>query len=286
VRVGLLSLGPESFLDSPVHCRVQSDGFISLAMQPSIRVAVVSEERMFREAVAVSLTSYEGLEVTAFSGDRTATAGEDGAGVADVVLIDAAPDPQTALARTWEARERWPEAKLIALGLDREDETVVDFIEAGAQGYVLKGASPDGLVEVIRAVHQGRSFCSPRVVASVLARIAALSGLRTVSLPQSVEPLTLREREVLALLAAGLGNKEVGRHLRITVQTVKNHVHRILEKLQVHRRREAVRIAYDLGLLAEPREIAQLRDQLRDPSREPRALGRKAGGPFDGGETA
>ncbi|HEV2855778.1 MAG TPA: response regulator transcription factor [Thermoanaerobaculia bacterium] len=243
-------------------------------MQPSIRVAVVSEERMFREALAASLSGYEGLEVTALPGDGISVEGEE---PSDIVLIDAASDFQVALLRTWEARERWPEAKLIALGLDREDDSVVDFIEAGAQGYVLKGASPDGLVEVIRSVHQGRTPCSPGVVASVLARIAALSGMRPDPPQRKVEPLTLREREVLALLAAGLGNKEVGRRLRITVQTVKNHVHRILEKLQVHRRREAVRIAYDLGLLAEPRETAVW---------ERRAGGQGAAGPFDGGEKA
>lgn len=248
----------EPFLDYPVHCGIQSDGFISIYMQCSIRVAVVSEERMFREALAVSLAGYEGVEVP-----------EDVTGAVDVVLIDAAPDSRVAMARTREARDRWPEAKLIVLGLDREDETVVDFIEAGAQGYVLKGASPDGLVGVVRAVHQGRTHCSPAVVASVLARIASLEETRTEPEPRNVEPLTLREREVLVLLAAGLGNKDVGRRLCITVQTVKNHVHRILEKLQVHRRREAVRLAYDLGLLAEPREIPR----LWDPSREQRTAG-------------
>ena len=262
MRIEILGLGEaEPFLDSPVHCRVQPSGSTSLSMGSSIRVAVVSEERMFREAVMISLAGYEGLEVAALQGERSPVDGEE---AADVVLIDTAPDPKAALAHTWEVRERWPEAKLIALGLDREDDMVVDFVEAGAQGYLLKGASPDGLVAVIRAVHQGRTPCSPAVVASVLARIASLGGVRTEPPPRSVEPLTLREREVLALLAAGLGNKEVGRRLHITVQTVKNHVHRILEKLQVHRRREAVRLAYDLGLLSEPREIALLKDQPRE----------------------
>ena len=270
MRIESLGLGgAEPFLDSPVHGGVQSEGFTSLSMGPSIRVAVVSEERMFREAVTVSLAGYEGLAVAALSGAQVTADGEE---TVDVVLIDAAPDRKAALAHMWAAGERWPEAKLIALGLDQEDDTVVDFIEAGAQGYVLKGASPDGLVEVIRAVHQGRTPCSPSVVASVLGRIAALGGMPADPLPQSFEPLTLREREVLALLAAGLGNKEVGRRLCITVQTVKNHVHRILEKLQVHRRREAVRLAYDLGLLSEPREIALLKDQPREP--------------FNGGEKA
>lgn len=263
----------EPFLDPPVHCGIQADGFISIYMQPSIRVVVVSEERMFREALSVSLASYEGIDAALV---------EDGTDGVDVVLIDAASDPKVALARTREARERWPEAKRVVLSLDREDETVVDFIEAGAQGYVLKGASPGGLVEVIRAVHEDRTPCSPAVVASVLARIAALEGMRIDPAPRSFEPLTLREREVLGLLAAGLGNKEVGRRLCITVQTVKNHVHRILEKLQVHRRREAVRLAYDLGLLEEPREIPQLWDQPR----EQRTAGWQAAGRFHGGEKA
>lgn len=274
MRIAIPLGGHEPFLDFPVHCRVQAGRSISLDMQPSIRVAVVSEERMFREALAASLSVYEGLEVTTLPSGRISADGEEPAGV---VLIDAASDPQAALLHTWQARERWPEAKLIALGLDREDDSVIDFIEAGAQGYVLKGASPDGLVEVIRSVHDGRTPCSSGVVASVLARIAALSGMRPDPQPREVEPLTLREREVLGLLAAGLGNKEVGRRLRITVQTVKNHVHRILEKLQVHRRREAVRLAYDLGLLAEPRDTMAWERQ---------AGGHGAAGPFDEGEKA
>lgn len=262
------SRNPEPFLDPRLHCRMELDGLVPVSPRPTIRVVVVSEERLFREAVAVSLASYDGIAVL---GDL------EPAERVDVVLMDTAPDPQAALAQAWEARERWPEARLIALGLDREDDTVVDFIEAGAQGYVLQGVSPDGLVEVIRAVHQGRTPCSPAVVASVLARIATLGGMGSGPARRDVEPLTLREREVLALLAAGLGNKEVGRRLQITVQTVKNHVHRILEKLQVHRRREAVRLSYDLGLLAEPREIA-VRGQ--------RAAGREANGPFTGGVKA
>jgi two-component system nitrate/nitrite response regulator NarL len=151
-------------------------------------------------------------------------------------------------------RTRWPDAKIIAVGLDEEDEQIVDFAEAGALGYVLKGATLDELIETIQRVHQGETLCSPRILAAVVARITSLARLGPEPPPREVEPLTAREREILALVAAGLGNKEVGRRLRITVQTVKNHVHRILEKLQCHRRREAVRLAYDLGLLTEPQE--------------------------------
>jgi two-component system nitrate/nitrite response regulator NarL len=221
---------------------------MSVPMQPSIRVAVVSEDRMLREVLEASLAGREDLQVVA--------SGPEGDGGVDVLLVDAEFHPSSALAHTWEARERWPEAKVIAVGLAREDEKIVDFIEAGAGGYVLEGSTPEDLVAAIRAAQQGLAPCSPRVVASVLARISELSRRgEPVAAAAEVEPLTLREREILALLANGLGNKDIGRGLHITVQTVKNHVHRILEKLRVHRRRDAVRLAYDLGILAEPREI-------------------------------
>lgn len=210
-------------------------------MQTTIDVVILSEDRLLREALADSLAARRGLRVMG----EEASEGQSG-----VVLVDAGSDPRWALAQTWEARERWPDARLVVLGVDREDESLVDFIEAGAVGYVLRGASPEWLVEVIRAVQGGRTLCSPRVLSRVLARIDILSDERQEPAPEA-EPLTAREREILCLMAAGLGNKEVGSRLHITVQTVKNHVHSILQKFQVHRRREAVRRAYDLGLLGD-----------------------------------
>jgi DNA-binding NarL/FixJ family response regulator len=211
-------------------------------MQTTIDVAIVSEDRLLREALADSLAGRRGLRVVAGETPEERQA--------NVVLIDAGSDPRWGLAQTWEARDRWAGAKPVVLGLDREDEVLVDFIEAGALGYVLRGASPEGLAEAIRAVHDGRTPCSPRVVSRVLARIETLSHVREVRVPEA-EPLTAREREILCLMAAGLGNKEVGQRLHITVQTVKNHVHSILQKFKVHRRREAVRRAYDLELLGD-----------------------------------
>jgi DNA-binding NarL/FixJ family response regulator len=206
---------------------------------------------MLREVLEVELARCDGLEVAAASREGTP---DDGC--VDVVLIDAGCDRPAALSRTWQARDRWPAAKLIVVGLEGEDESVVDFIEAGAAAYVLKGSSPQQLMAVIHDAQQGLVTCSPHIISAVLARISLLScQAEPVPAGSGSEPLTHREREILTLLAAGLGNKEAGRQLHITVQTVKNHVHRILEKLQVHRRREAVRRAYDLGILAEPREI-------------------------------
>ncbi|HEY4575369.1 MAG TPA: response regulator transcription factor [Thermoanaerobaculia bacterium] len=220
-------------------------------MQSAIAVVIVSPDRIFCEVVAAALSRHEGLEAIAAPGGAGAL---DLQPVPGVVLIDASLDRHSALSQTWEVRTQWPDAKIIAVGLDEEDEQIVDFAEAGALGYVLKGATVDELIATILRIHQGETLCSPRILAAVVARITSLSWLGTETPPRQVEPLTLRELEILALVAAGLGNKEVGKRLRITVQTVKNHVHRILEKLQCHRRREAVRLAYDLGLLTEPQD--------------------------------
>ncbi|HSG41041.1 MAG TPA: response regulator transcription factor, partial [Thermoanaerobaculia bacterium] len=181
-------------------------------MQPAIRVAVVSEDRMLREVVAASLDGRERIQVGLDGG-----AGQE---APDVILIDAGSDARLGVSQTWEARERWPEARLVVFGLDREDDGVVDFVEAGAQGYVLKGASPEDLQRVVREVHAGRTPCSPRVIASVLARVQELSRMLPDEPLHLTEPLTNREREILELLALGLGNKEIGRRLHITVQTV------------------------------------------------------------------
>lgn len=206
---------------------------------------------MFREALTVLVSGSEGLEVVPFDAAAAGvTEGEDEDGV-DVVLIDAAYDPKLALARLRAVRDRWAAAEAVVLGVEQEDESVVDFVEAGAHSYVLQGTSPEGLLSVVREVYEHRSPSSPQVVTAVLRRINSLAGV-PVPPPRTTEPLTPREMEIVVLLARGLGNKEICQRLHVTVQTVKNHVHSILAKFQVHRRRQAVRLAYEMGLLIDP----------------------------------
>ncbi|MFL6232861.1 MAG: LuxR C-terminal-related transcriptional regulator [Thermoanaerobaculia bacterium] len=201
---------------------------------------------MFREVLSALLADSPGLQV---AGSASALEALDVVGLFDVVLVDAGKDTRRALSRLRALRDRWGDVKMVVLGLPREDESVADFIEAGARGYVLRGDSPEVLVSAIREVQEGRSPCAPPVVTAVLRRITALAEAPPAAAPPTVEPLTRREREILALLAEGYSNKELCHRLHITVQTAKNHVHNILTKLQVHRRRDAVRLALELDLL-------------------------------------
>lgn len=222
--------------------------------EPAIAVMILGGDRVFAEALEAVLAVEEGLRLCAAPEE-----GQEPADLPSILLIDASFDPVEALSLTWSARERYPEAQVMILGLEREDESVLDFIEAGAAAYLLQSASPSQLVEALLFLREGQVHSSPRIAAAVVERIAALEkDRRSVQIPEGCEPLTARELETLALLARGLRNKEIARTLRITVQTVKNHVHNILEKLRVHRRRDAVRLAYEMGLLQEPREPLDL----------------------------
>ena len=203
-------------------------------------VMVLSEDRLFASAVEMLLSRQEDLRVIAAS--------ESAEAVPDVVMIEAAWSGGKALQRTAAIRSAMASAQVIVFGLEQEDESVIDFIEAGAVAYVLKSAPPHDLLTAVRAAARGEAVGSPRIVASVLERIRGMAPRQEppAGIPQR---LTERELEVLRLLAAGLQNKEIGKALRITVQTVKNHVHSLLEKLEVHNRRAAVRRAFELNLL-------------------------------------
>jgi DNA-binding NarL/FixJ family response regulator len=208
-------------------------------MQPPISFAVLSSDQLFAEAVAVLLALQPDLRPVASPEDE----GWGGPGnPADILLVDASADPGQALGRLRRLRDRLlGRTKPIVVGLAQEDEGwLLDFIEAGARGYVFQSATPANLVEVIRSVHLGETPCSSRIVGSVLERISLLARQRQVPDGPEPGPLTEREREILTLMGKGLRNKEIGGRLLITTQTVKNHVHNILEKLHVSRRADAV----------------------------------------------
>jgi DNA-binding NarL/FixJ family response regulator len=218
-------------------------------MSSPIGVFIVSRNRLFADALTLLLNKREELTVTGTSADPETVAAHS-----NVLLIDATGDDREvggALARLRSIRERADGCKAIVVGLPREDQRLIDFIEAGAHAYVLQGTSPADLVEAIRGAHAGRSRCSVQVAAAVVARIVELEGKHTKIDRREREPLTAREREVLGWIATGRCNKEIGGRLHISVQTVKNHVHSILAKLGARRRREALRIAYEIGLLGD-----------------------------------
>jgi two-component system nitrate/nitrite response regulator NarL len=152
----------------------------------------------------------------------------------DLVLLDASsPESWQAGAQAREAR---PGIPVLALGVGEDDEEIVDCLEAGFAGYLRAGGSVNELGVAIHAAVRGDMECSPEVVAALRRRVRDLgsdSGGRGAAVH-----LTRREEEVARLLSVGASNKEIARHLHISTLTVKNHVHSLLNKLNVRRRGE------------------------------------------------
>jgi DNA-binding NarL/FixJ family response regulator len=143
------------------------------------------------------------------------------------------------LVRTLAKTENSP--KVVVMGVPESEEIILQYIEAGVAGYVLRDDSADDLVEKIRAVARGEAPVSPQIVAALMERVAELKRLcDDVDNDTSLSTLTAREREVLDLLEQGLTNQEIANQLVIEVGTVKNHVHSILKKLNLDSRRDLV----------------------------------------------
>jgi len=221
-------------------------------MHQPIRVLIIDDYQLFTEAVASLLSAQEKIVLVRSTTNLDEALDRLQSQSVDVVLVDANMGKADPLEIIRELKEEFPDVKVIVLGLERREDNVLPFIEAGANGYVLKDASFDELLHIIEAVHRGRTPCSPRIAALVFARITELSQERNQRELLQPAILTPREREILQLIAAGLSNKDLAQQLHISLPTVRNHVHNILGKLQVHRRQEAIRCAYENGMLKGP----------------------------------
>ena len=200
-----------------------------------IRVLLVTDIRIYREGLADALARREQLEVVGGAPSLEAAIVALRASRPDVVLVDMAMVSGLATARALLDAE--PGLRVIALGVPDAESDLIACAEAGIAGLVPRDASLGDLVATLESTVRGELLCSPRMAASILRRLAKLAAERDNT--SLAIPLTAREREVVNFVDRGLSNKEIARGLGIEVPTVKNHVHNILEKLNVHRRGEA-----------------------------------------------
>ena len=218
-------------------------------MQSSIRVYAIGGHRLFTESIAARFDICSGIEFTGSTIDPDEAFSSIRDLVVDVLLIDANMAHIDAMKLTRDIRSENPSLNIIIFGLDSGDEVILEFIESGANGYVSKESSFQDLVRTVEEVHEGRVSCSPRITALVFDKIAKLSRERGFQMKARTILLTPREQEILECIAEGLSNKQIAQQLHISLFTVKNHVHNLFEKLKVGYRREAIRYAYDNGLI-------------------------------------
>lgn len=215
-------------------------------MNKTINIFIADDNRLLREGLASMLDEIEDISVVGMASSGNQALEQIKKLLPEVALIDIGMPDKDGLDVTLALNKEFPAIKVIILGMPDLTDEIVACIEAGASGYVLKEASFEYLVESIYSVHRGEPFCSPRVAASLFSRVAELTRDR---IPESSIKLTPREVEVINKIADGLANKKIAQLLFIEEQTVKNHIHNILDKLQLHNRLEAVQYARERKLL-------------------------------------
>jgi two-component system, NarL family, nitrate/nitrite response regulator NarL len=198
-----------------------------------LRVLFVHPVRAYREAVALALHAGAGFDVS--TAERLARHRALPGGPPDVVLVDVAA--HDAPPRVREACFHFPGLPVVALGTGQNAGEVVPVLEAGAAGYLTREDPLAALADTLAAVARGEMPASRTVAAALGRRVAELAGARRGA--PALARLTAREGAILELIAEGLSNKEIARRLGVRPLTVKNHVHNLLQKLEVRRRGEA-----------------------------------------------
>ena len=216
----------------------------------SIRIVVADDQEIVREGFAALLATQPDLAVAG-----TAADGEEAVRVCesaqpDVVLMDVRMpvlDGIEATRRLTHDRDEHP--RVLMLTTFDLDEYVYDALGAGASGFLLKDVTAEQLFEAVRVVAAGEALLAPAVTRRLIAEFARLRP-QLPTRPERLSDLTPRETEVLRLVAEGLSNAEIAERLVVTKETVKTHVSRILGKLDLRDRSQAVVLAYETGLVA------------------------------------
>jgi len=218
-------------------------------MEGPVRVLIIHRNRLFREGLAFVLAQQEAMTVVGSVAEVGGVLGGLEMLCPDVVLLDLCLPGREGLGEIRQICGVLPKAKILMMGLTELQSDVLACIEAGAKGYLPQEASLEDLLNHIQAVAAGEALCSPTVASLLFSRVAEAGRERDLRQVLGLPSLTRRELEIITLIEGGLSNKEIAVRLRIEVQTVKNHIHNILEKLRVDGRREAVRFARERGLL-------------------------------------
>ena len=215
-----------------------------------IRVLLVEDHQLLADALAAMLSREPDIEVIGIAG-TVAEAKLMSRERLDVVLMDYRLPDGTGAEATRAIKARWPAARVVMVTALTDDETVLESIQAGADGYLTKDRAAEDVVQAVRAAHAGETLLPRSVIVEIARRVAAARERGDER--HVFEPLTPRELEVLRALTEGLSTQEICDQLFIAPNTLRTHVQNIMGKLRVHSKLEAVAFALRHRLVEPPR---------------------------------
>jgi RNA polymerase sigma factor (sigma-70 family) len=215
--------------------------------EPRVRVLVVDDDALMRAGLRGILSEDPAIEVVGEAADGRDAIYRTRLLRPDVVLMDVRMPDLDGISATRKLLDAFPETRVVILTTFEQDDYIFGALRAGASGFLLKRTRPEELVGAVHTIAAGDSLLSPSVTSRVIERMAQQPGPEAAH-DARLDELTPREREVLELLAGGLSNAEIAAALRIEESTVKTHVKRLLAKLGVRDRVQAVIFAHQSGL--------------------------------------
>ena len=231
---------------------------VSEPTDEAIRILLVDDHTILRDGLRALLAEVPGMVVVGDARDGEEGVAQVAATEPDVVIMDLLMPRMNGLEATERIHASHPHVKVLILSMYDDDEYVQRVIQAGAAGYALKGAAAEDLVRAIREVHSGSSFLHPVIAAKLIEDYvrrtrdglppASSSGPADAAAPS--EPLTLRERQILKLIAEGQTNQVIADALGLSRKTVESHRTHIMKKLRAHDVTELVRYAVRTGLIS------------------------------------
>ena len=205
-------------------------------MSKRILVLVIEDNRLVRDRLAVLLDAQPDFKVVAAAEGANEGLLHLQQGKPHVVLVDAALGNHSSHRLVESVRKTAPETRVIVMDLLPVHQDVIDFIKAGASGFIVKDATVEDFVKTIRSVAEGANVVPASLTGTLLSHIADQAVIRSMPGVAEAVRMTKREREIMDLIAEGLSNKEIAQRLNLATYTIKSHVHNILEKLALHSR--------------------------------------------------
>lgn len=200
-------------------------------VQPKISVFLLADNRLFRESLARILKSKNDICIAGAAPCNSEALDQIESIPCDVLLMDPVTADRSDLLFVHEVARSAPNSRLVLIDMTDDESTFLKAVRAGAAGYILQNASALDIVAAVRSVCQGEAVCPPQLCLRLFKYVAAnrnaLPTLRT----KTQTGLTRREQQIVPLIAQGFRNKEIASHLNLSEQTVKNHIHRILQRI-------------------------------------------------------
>jgi len=201
-----------------------------------IRILLIEDNRILREGITAMINGQDDVEVAAVSDGRDNTLLKTRSVKPHVVLMDLGLDSQNSLDVVQSVKKEFPDVKIIGMGLAPAQSDILEFVQAGAEGFILKTATVSEMIETIRSVAAGATVLPSSMTGSLFSQVAEHAVMKGKRNLKVAIRMTEREKEVIALIVDAKSNKEIADKLNIATFTVKSHVHNIMEKLALHSR--------------------------------------------------